>query len=92
MSADVALSTVLLGAIIGAFASFFNVLFAKGVLTEADIWSFILGGAFGGMQVCAFLPAGQFGRMEIALVALAGYFSADFAAFIVSGGARGAGS
>lgn len=79
---DIAL--VFMAGFLGAFSSFFNVLFARRLLRRFEISAYIGGGLLGGIFVAAcMLPADEVSRWDVALLALAGYFGADLMHAIV---------
>ena len=77
---------LVLGAGVGVFASFFNVLLLKSDMTDVHCWTLLLGGLFGGgLAGIALHPAPDITPLGIAFMALAGYFSADIFAALLTG-------
>lgn len=79
-------SLILLGLLLGALASLFNVLYAQRELSDFEVWAFLIGGAVGGLITAMCLqPVAAFDRQDVLLILLAGFFSAQTFATLLFG-------
>lgn len=78
------LSMLLLGGLTGAFASGVNVLLHDGDMTSGECWTYMLGGAFGGVLAGSHLNPTALSPRDILLIALCGFAMAHVAHRLVT--------
>lgn len=77
------LAMLLLGGLTGAFACGVNVLLRDGDVTAGECWTYLLGGAFGGILAGSLNPTALSPR-DILLIALCGFAMAHIAHRLVT--------
>ena len=85
MSASILLAVLVVGALLGAFATVLHALLFDGEMTHADCWSYILGGAFGGMLAASYLNPQDMNARDIVLIAACGFAMAAVVHRLVRG-------
>lgn len=78
------LAMLLLGGLTGAFASGVNVILRDGDVTAGECWTYLLGGALGGVLAGSHINPTALSPRDILLIALCGFAMAHVAHRLVT--------